>query len=601
MKGSLFRAILLSIFFLQQAHVAHSQSAGSPEVSYDCAGIPNGTTQMTDCGCGKPASSTFLCKACGDNTSCLDCAGTPFGGRVASGPIGGVPSSDTCTLVCPQGTILYPPENRCLTQKDACQKVDANLIYAGVITYHPTKTPNTNTTRAVIEVGVGAFTTFAGVNASSSCIGSALQSCLPKGKTIDYMLIARRQGGNNNDADKCVGDIVRSWGVRQTYKGNFSIFGAPTDEWAGYAYVTRSVEQGCGPASPELVKLAHDAGCNVLGINVVEFHSPVSLLWSDDVEIDSVTSFAAFPLDGKSADGSRLFQWRASGMTPLVVYDSTGLGEIKDATQLFGNHTFGKEWKDGYEALASLDIDKSGWLEGEELNAVALWFDFNQDGVSQQGEVKRLADVGVHAIGVKGDRTDEKTKNIFASHGFKRTVDGKEYVGRSVDWFGGIAQGTLPKRQASSAPGEVAKKKDDAEALGADTVKVDLRTTVSGVWEWRMTDDKMLLPEQQPGGFLAFTQEGSAVRGQSVSTKGLLPNMYKIDEVITAIPVSGTFGKGGVSFDVKGDKKPLASSSAKLSADGLTLTGTTTQEVPIEGGTAKVTFAWEAKRLIRAE
>ena len=67
------------------------------------------------------------------------------------------------------------------------------------------------------------------------------------------------------------------------------------------------------------------------------------------------------------------------------------------------------------------------------------------------------------------------------------------------------------------------------------------------------------------------------------------------------IPVSGKFGKDGVSFEIKGDKKPRALSTAKLSADGMTLTGTTTEEVPVTGGTAKVTFAWEAKRLFREQ
>ena len=51
----------------------------SPEGFYDCAGIANGTTVRTDCGCGQPASSTYACLRCGDNISCLDCRGVPFG------------------------------------------------------------------------------------------------------------------------------------------------------------------------------------------------------------------------------------------------------------------------------------------------------------------------------------------------------------------------------------------------------------------------------------------------------------------------------------------------------------------------------------------
>ncbi len=609
MKGCLARLLLVSTLSvstlaLQSPLQASAQFASSPEVAYDCAGIPNGTTQLTDCGCGQPASSTFVCKACGDNTSCLDCAGTPFGTRKVTGPIGGVPGPDACTLVCPKGTALYPPENRCLSKKEGCQKVNANLIRVGLVTYHPTKEPTTNVTSAVVRASGAAFTTFAGVQAASSCIAQALSECLPKGQQIGYMLTARRQGGNNTDADWCVGNIVRQWGVNPfASHGAANLFGAPTDWWQGFAYVSRHTSQGCGPAPAELIALKEELQCNPQDLRVVVFSSPVSLLWSGDVDIDSVLSFSSFPLSGK--DEGKVFQWRASGMTPLVVYDSTGLGEIKDATQLFGNHTFGKEWNNGYEALASLDIDKSGWLEGEELNAVALWFDFNQDGVSQKGEVKRLSDAGVHAIGVKGDSVDEKTKNIFASQGFKRTVDGKEIVGRSVDWFGGDVEGASPDslrtREQQPAKDAAAQAAVKQEASG-EVEKIDLRTTVSGVWEWHMTDDKALLPEQQPGGFLAFTQDGSGLRGQSVSTESFLPNMYQIDEKVTSIPVSGRFGPEGVTFEIKGEKgKTVALSSAKLSSDGMTLTGTTTEEAPIEGGTAKVTFSWEARRLIRAE
>ena len=76
----------VALAFWTDAHAAPRRSPtprppslGSPETSWDCAGIQNGRTVVTDCGCGKPASSTFLCRQCDDNTSCLDCRGIPFG------------------------------------------------------------------------------------------------------------------------------------------------------------------------------------------------------------------------------------------------------------------------------------------------------------------------------------------------------------------------------------------------------------------------------------------------------------------------------------------------------------------------------------------
>jgi hypothetical protein len=114
-----------------------------------------------------------------------------------------------------------------------------------------------------------------------------------------------------------------------------------------------------------------------------------------------------------------------------------------------------------------------------------------------------------------------------------------------------------------------------------------------------MTDDKMLLPEQQPGGLLAFTQEGGSLRGQSVSTVAFRPNAYKIDEQVTSVALTGSFGNGDVTFEVKGSKGTPASSTAKLSADGIKLTGSTVEVIPVKGGAAKVTYAWEARRLVR--
>jgi hypothetical protein len=57
----------------------------SPEGFYDCKGIANGATVRTDCGCGQPASSTYACLKCNDNTSCLGCDGVPFSGKTDQG------------------------------------------------------------------------------------------------------------------------------------------------------------------------------------------------------------------------------------------------------------------------------------------------------------------------------------------------------------------------------------------------------------------------------------------------------------------------------------------------------------------------------------
>lgn len=102
-----------------------------------------------------------------------------------------------------------------------------------------------------------------------------------------------------------------------------------------------------------------------------------------------------FDLDGSG----RKRQW--GWITPKaawLVYDPEHRGEIKSALQMFGTVTFWMFWRDGYDALSSLDGDGDGSLKGDELAGLALWNDSNEDGISQPGEVWSVRDYGIVAI-----------------------------------------------------------------------------------------------------------------------------------------------------------------------------------------------------------
>lgn len=71
---------------------------------------------------------------------------------------------------------------------------------------------------------------------------------------------------------------------------------------------------------------------------------------------------------------------------------------------MFGSVTFWIFWRDGYEALRSLDDDQDGILSGAELRGMALWQDRNGNGVSdEQGEVRSVAEWGITAISCAGE------------------------------------------------------------------------------------------------------------------------------------------------------------------------------------------------------
>jgi hypothetical protein len=56
-----------------------------------------------------------------------------------------------------------------------------------------------------------------------------------------------------------------------------------------------------------------------------------------------------------------------------------------------------------------LDNDHNGWLEGDELKGIAVWFDRNSNGVSDPGEVASLASLGIRRIAVSATGRNDNT------------------------------------------------------------------------------------------------------------------------------------------------------------------------------------------------
>jgi hypothetical protein len=93
----------------------------------------------------------------------------------------------------------------------------------------------------------------------------------------------------------------------------------------------------------------------------------------------------------------------------FLVWDPENLQHIDSGRQLFGSVTWWMFWRDGYAALAALDNDGSGWLEGDELAGIAIWRDTNGNGVCDPGEVISLRDAGILRISV---RTSGRTSGM---------------------------------------------------------------------------------------------------------------------------------------------------------------------------------------------
>ncbi len=100
------------------------------------------------------------------------------------------------------------------------------------------------------------------------------------------------------------------------------------------------------------------------------------------------------------ADGSgRSLEWTwIRPQAGWLVYDNRREGKITSALQMFGGVTFWCFWENGYQALSALDDNQDGWLRGPELDALAVWQDANQNGISELGEVRPLVAFDISGI-----------------------------------------------------------------------------------------------------------------------------------------------------------------------------------------------------------
>ena len=175
--------------------------------------------------------------------------------------------------------------------------------------------------------------------------------------------------------------------------------------------------------------------------------TPISLIW-DELEAKNLPeSLVKFDLELGSS--TEWYSWKASAAKPLLVLDRDETGQIRDASQLFGSWTFGgqnktarlngtkttaKAWDNGYQALATLDANLDNVISGVELDGLSLWFDKNQNGISEKGEVKTLTKAGVTKLWFNNLVT-ENNGDITASIGFERTTKDGTITGSSVDWM----------------------------------------------------------------------------------------------------------------------------------------------------------------------
>jgi hypothetical protein len=112
--------------------------------------------------------------------------------------------------------------------------------------------------------------------------------------------------------------------------------------------------------------------------------------------------------------------WPADSDTAWLVLDINGNGVIDDGSELFGNRTQlsnGRFAAHGYEALAELDANRDGIVNDSDpvYARLALWHDFQRDGVSAPGELVPLVADHITALSLdyKESRYQDEWGNTF--------------------------------------------------------------------------------------------------------------------------------------------------------------------------------------------
>jgi hypothetical protein len=352
----------------------------------------------------------------------------------------------------------------------------------------------------------------------------------------------------------------------------------------------------CQPLAPP------DAGdiCADLEAGSAEAYlSPISLILDQGVNIDTVLSFVRFPID--PTNPHKWYTWRASAMTPLLVYAPAHDKHVQSGAQLFGNWTFFDSraallapapqtrvaaplWKDGFEALATLDSNADGRLDGPELGDLALWFDYNQDGTLQRGELKTIAEAGILRLYVKPDFRDPVTRNLYARIGFERLYNNEVVQGATVDWYADSAESKTElvlrhqaREQLAGTPAPSTGHSADADAqlpLGPATARRHDRH-LNGIWHWKVTPaDKS---KNTHGGYFTLRLEDGRVFGHNFIPLPMQDDIGNPSTLVSVMPIHGALQESqsdSTQFAFVIDNGSSRTESlATLSIDGQMLTG----------------------------
>ena len=197
-------------------------------------------------------------------------------------------------------------------------------------------------------------------------------------------------------------------------------------------------------------------------------------LGKSGIELTNVENGVYFDLDKNGL--AEKTAW-IGGEDGFLVLDRNGNGIIDDGGELFGDQTVmsdGRLASSGFEALSNLDdnnADGSGSTQGDgmidsrdsEFKNLRVWIDADHDGITDEGELKTLEELGISSISLdhaNKNETDTETGTIVTESSLVNFTDGSVHE-ISEHWFEVKAHDTEEKDEQGN-PIEV----DSVDAFG---------------------------------------------------------------------------------------------------------------------------------------
>lgn len=171
---------------------------------------------------------------------------------------------------------------------------------------------------------------------------------------------------------------------------------------------------------------------NLTAANFVGTADPIVLdLGAPGISFSGTEDGVQFDMNG---DGQKQQTAWTNGEDGLLVMDLDGSGAIESGNEIVSPYFNGGGFENSVQALASLDENGDGLIDRNDAayGQLRVWIDADQDGVSQEGELLTLDELGIESINVNAESVSYLIdgQQVFAEGSFTTTSgETRAYVG----------------------------------------------------------------------------------------------------------------------------------------------------------------------------